>query len=190
MSDLSFNNDNRDYEVLNGEIIYMTPRPVPNHNTVIVNLSIIFGNYLRGKKCRVFSDGVDVYLDEKNNVIPDLMIACNRDIIKSNGIYGAPDLIVEVLSPSTATNDKGYKKDLYEKFCVKEYWIIDILSKSIDVYLLKDGKYVLDLVYSIYPDYILEKMADDDKQKVQTKFRTSLFDDLIIDLEDVFYDID
>jgi len=57
MSDLSFNNDNRDYEVLNGEIIYMTPRPVPNHNTVIVNLSIIFGNYLRGKKCRVFTDG-------------------------------------------------------------------------------------------------------------------------------------
>ena len=190
MDNLAYNNDNLDYEILNGEIIYMTPRPVPNHNTVIVNLSIIFGNYLRGKKCKMFSDGVDVYLDEKNNVIPDLLIACSRDIIKSNGIYGAPDLIVEVLSPSTATNDKGYKKDLYEKFRVKEYWIVDILSKSIDVYLLKDEKYTLDFVYSIYPDYILEKMTDDDKKRVQTKFKTSLFDDLIIDLEDVFYDID
>lgn len=190
MSNFAFNNDNIDYEILNGEIIYMTPRLVPNHNTIIVNLSTIFNNYLKGKKCRIFADGVDVYLDEKNNVIPDLMITCNRDIIKSNGIYGAPDLIVEVLSPSTATNDKGYKKDLYERYSVKEYWIVDIPSKSIDVYLLKDKKYTLDSVYSIYPDYILEKMTDDNKEKVITKFKTSLFDDLIIDLEDVFYDID
>jgi len=189
MNNLAFDNDNVDYEILDGEIIYMTPRPVPNHNTVIVNLSTIFNNYLRGKTCKVFADGVDVYLDEKNNVIPDLMIICNRDIIKSNGIFGAPDLIVEVLSPSTANIDKGYKKDLYEKFCVKEYWIIDILNKSIDVNLLKCGKYFLDFVYSIYPNYILEKMKDDEKQKIVTKFKSSLFDDLIIDLEDVFYDI-
>ncbi len=95
MNNLAFSKDNMDYEILNGEIVYMTPRPVPNHNTVIVNLSIIVGNYLKGKKCKVFADGVDVYLDEENNVIPDLMITCNRDIIKSNGVYGAPDLIVE-----------------------------------------------------------------------------------------------
>lgn len=167
----------------------MTPRSVPNHNTVIVNLSIVFGNYLKGKKCKVFANGIDVYLDEENNVIPDLMITCNRDIIKSNGVYGAPDLIVEILSPSTATNDKGYKKSLYEKFGVIEYWIIDIPSKSIDVYLLKDGKYILDYVYSIYPDYILEKMNEDEKQKIKINFKTSLFDDLVIELEDVFYDI-
>lgn len=103
------------------------------------------------------------------------------------------------MSPSTATNDKGYKKDLYEKFCVREYWIVDILSKSIDVYLLNDGKYSLDSVYSIYPDYILEKMTDDEKQKVITiitKFKTSLFNDLMyflmydtvsVKLEDVFF---
>lgn len=71
------------------------------------------------------------------------MIACNRDIIKNNGVYGAPNLIVEVLPPSTATNDKGYKKDLYGKFCVGEYWIVDILSRSINVYLLKDETYTI-----------------------------------------------
>lgn len=190
MSNLAFNNENIDYELLDGEIVYMTPRPVPNHNTVIVNLSTTFNNYLKGKKCKVFSDGVDVYLDEKNNIIPDLMIICNRDIIKSNGVYGAPDFIVEVLSPGTATKDKGYKKDLYEKFGVKEYWIVDIPSKSIDVYLLKNDKYVLDYVYLIYPDYILEKMTDDEKLKVITKFKMSLFDDLIIDLDDVFCDVE
>jgi len=190
MNNLAFSNENIDYEVLNGEIVYMTPRPVPNHNTIIINLSTIFSNYLKGKKCKIFTYGVDVYLDEKNNVIPDLMITCNRDIIKSNGVYGTPDLIVEVLSPSTATNDKGYKKDLYERFGVREYWIIDIPNKSIDVYLLKDKKFVLNYVYSIYPDYVLEKMHDGEKQKVVTIFKTSLFDDLYIDLEDVFYDID
>lgn len=190
MSNFAFDNENIDYELLDGKIVYMTPRPVPNHNTIVINLSIIFGNYLKGKNCKVFSDSVDVYLDEKNNVIPDLMITCNRDIIKSTGIYGTPDFIVEVLSPGTAIKDKGYKKDLYEKFGVKEYWIVDIPNKSIDVYLLKNNRYVLDYVYLIYPDYILEKMTGDEKSKVLTKFKMSLFDDLIIDLNDVFYDIE
>ncbi len=189
MNNLALSNEDIDYEILDGEIVYMTPRPVPNHNTVIVNLSTIFNYYLKGKKCKLFADGVDVFLDEKNNVIPDLMITCNREIIKSNGVYGAPDLIVEVLSPNTAAKDKGYKKDLYEKSRVKEYWIVDIPNKSIDVFLLKNNKYILDNVYSIFPDYILEKMTDEKKQQVKTEFKTSLFDDLIIDLEDVFYDI-
>lgn len=189
MDNLAYSDEKVYYEILGGEIVYMTPRPVPQHNTVIINLSIIFGNYLKGKRCKVFSDGVDVFLDERNNVIPDLLITCNRNIIKDNGIYGAPDFIVEVLSPSTANNDKGYKKDLYEKFVVKEYWIIDIPSKSIDVYLLKDGKFILDYVYSVYPDFILEKMSEEEKLKVITTFKTCIFDDLVIDLEDIFYDI-
>lgn len=102
------------YEIIDGKIIMMSPRPVVNHNTIIVNLSIIFGNYLDGKKCINLSDGVDMHLDENNTVIPDSMIICNRDIIKRDGIYGAPDLIVEVLSLSTARRDRSVKKNLYE----------------------------------------------------------------------------
>lgn len=78
----------------------MSPRPAVNHNRVITNISRIFSTYLRTKRCESFSDGIGVHLAEKNIMIPD--VVCNRDIIKSNGIYGAPDLVVEVLSPSTA----------------------------------------------------------------------------------------
>ena len=79
----------------------------------------------------------DVHLSENDCVIPDVMIVCNSDIIKDNAIYGAPDLIVEVLSPGTEKRDRGYKKDLYERCGVREYWIVDPVSLTVEVYLLK-----------------------------------------------------
>lgn len=188
MDNLAFNDD-IDFEVIDGKTYYMTPRPVPNHNTVIVNLTAIFRNYLKGKNCIVFSDGVDLHLDEKNKVIPDLMVICNRDFIKSNGVYGAPNLIIEVLSPTTAIRDKGHKKNLYERNGVKEYWLVDISNKSIEVYILKEEKYVLEYIYAIYPDYIIEKMTEDEKQKIITQYKTSIFPDLTISLDDVFYNV-
>lgn len=139
-------------EKLNGQIILMSPRPSVNHNRVAGNIYHIFRNYLEGKTCKAFTDGVDVFLTEKDNVIPDAMIVCNKDIIKPDGIHGAPDLVAEVLSPSTAKNDRGYKKDLYGAAGVKEYWIIDPAMQSIEAYLLSDGRYVLDGFYGIFPD--------------------------------------
>lgn len=176
-------------ELLDGKITFMSPRPSVNHHDVMINITNIFKNYLKGKQCKAYGDGVDIYLTEKDRVIPDVMIVCNRDIIKTNGIYGAPNLIVEVLSPSTAKNDKGYKKNLYEKCGVSEYWIIEPTTKSIEVYLLKDGIYQLDNLYNIYPDYMLEKMTDEEKAQIPTEFKTSLYDDMIIRLDDVFEDM-
>ncbi len=118
-------------EMINRKTMMLSLRPVVNHNKIIVNLSILFGVYLKGKKCTNLSDGVDVHLEEKNRVLPDSMIICNQDIIKRDGVYGAPDLVIEVLSPSTAHRDKGDKKALYEKHGVKEYWIISPDEKSI-----------------------------------------------------------
>ena len=185
MSNLAYKEEER-FEILDGKIVNMSPRPAVNHNIIVVNISTIFKVFLKGKFCTAFSDGVDVHLSEKDTVIPDVMIVCNKDIIKKDGIYGAPDLIVEVLSPSTAKNDKGYKKNLYEKCGVKEYWIVEAETQSIDVYLLKDNKYVLDDVYSIFPDYLIEKMADEEKSKIVKEFKTSLFPELTILLDDVF----
>lgn len=136
----------------------MSPRPAVNHNRAITNISRIFSTYLRGKRCESFSDGIGVHLDEKNIVIPD--VVCNRDIIKGNGIYGAPDLVVEVLSPSTAKlRDRKGKEALYEKYGVKKYWIIDSLSKLIEVDLPIDGKFDLDAVYTVYPEWQWAKMT-------------------------------
>ena len=173
-------------ELLDGKIVVMSPRPAVNHNIVILNIARIFGNFLTGKPCIVFSDGVDVYLTENDRVIPDVMIVCSRDIIRKSGIYGAPDLIVEVLSPSTAKKDKGYKKKLYERCGVKEYWIVDTDSRSIEVYLLKNGAFDLDEIYSIFPDYLIEKMTEEEKNNIIYEFKTSLYHDMTIRLEEVF----
>lgn len=173
-------------EKLGGRIVYMSPSPMVNHHEVSTTLHFIFKQYLKGKKCRAFGDGVDVFLTPDDRVIPDMMIVCNPDIIKSTGIYGTPDFIVEVLSPSTAKNDRGYKKDLYERCGVKEYWIIDPVSKSIEIYLLKDGKYYVDNVYGVYDDEVFELMTEKEKSEYVTEFKTSLYDDLTINIYEVF----
>ncbi|MDR1532649.1 MAG: Uma2 family endonuclease [Clostridiales bacterium] len=181
-------------EVLNGHVIAMSPRPLVNHNIVAGNIARLFGNYLRGKPCRAFWE-LDVYLTERDRVIPDVMIVCNRDIIKKNGIYGAPDLIVEVLSPSTATKDRGYKKNLYEKCGVKEYWLVDTDSRSIEVQVLKatgpgpGGRFELDKIYSLFPDYMLETMTKEEKADIIHEIKITLFDDMTIKLEEAFEEI-
>ena len=175
-------------ELINGKVVAMSPRPSVNHHQVSLNIANIFSRYLRGKTCRPFGDGVDLYLTEKDRFIPDGMIVCDPHKIKRNGIYGAPDVVIEVLSPGTARYDRGHKKDVYEAAGVREYWIIEPDSKSIEVYLLQNEKFALDNVYSVYPDYLQEKMTEEEKEAIPTAFHCSLYDDLLISLEDVFSD--
>ena len=181
----------RRYEVLDGKIYAMASASV-KHNRVIFNIARIFGNFLKGKRCQAFVDGVDVKFDDDNTVIPDVMIVCDRDIIKEDGIYGAPDLIVEVLSPSTAKRDIGRKKELYAERGVKEYWLVSTAERSIQVYLLKSGAYVLDNVYQIYKDWYVAKMNEEEKAEIMMEFATSLegFEDMIIKVEDVFENVE
>ena len=182
--------ERRKYEMLDGKIYYMA-RATTNHNRIIGNVFSMFRTYLKGKKCQAFSDGVDVKFSEKDITVPDVMIVCNKDIIKKNCIEGAPDLIVEVLSPSTAKNDIGYKKNLYEKHGVKEYWIISQAEQSIQVYLLKDGVYIFDNIYQIYEeDYVLKSVEKEEKNEIITEFKTSLYDDLLINVEEVFENVE
>lgn len=173
-------------ELLNGEIVMMVS-PSVNHNQVASNIYYALRTYLKGKTCRPFNDGVDVYLTENDRVIPDAMIVCNKNIIKLDGIHGAPDLIVEVLSPSTAKNDKGYKKDLYETAGVKEYWIVDPVSHSIEVYLLSDGKFVIDEIYALYPAEA--RVTDKDREEAKKEISVSLYNDFCISLEEIFKDL-
>lgn len=175
-------------EIIGGKVIAISPRPSVNHHRVSLNIANIFSRFLKGKTYQVFGDGVDLFLSDQNRFIPDGMIVCDPGKVKRDGVYGTPDLVIEVLSPSTARYDRGPKKDAYEAAGVREYWIIEPEVKSFEVYLLKDGKLVLDDVYSVYPDYLLEKMSDEEKAAVPTAFRCSLYDGLTINLEDVFAD--
>ena len=173
-------------ELLNGKI-FMMASPSVNHSTVASNIYYAFRTYLKGKTCRAFNDGVDVYLTEDDRVIPDAMIVCNKNMIALDGIHGAPDLIVEVLSPSTAKNDRGYKKDLYEQSGVKEYWIVYPASLTIEAYLLEDGKYSLKDFCGLFPDNL--GLTEKEKSESKKEIPVSLYDDFCIPLEEIFQNL-
>lgn len=175
-------------ELIGGKIVMMSPAAT-NHNRIAANILIFFGHYLKGKKCIPFGDGEKVFLTPTDHYVPDFMIVCDRDKIKPDGVHGAPDLVVEILSPSTGVNDRGRKKRVYEECGVPEYWIISPEARSIDVYLLSDGRYELDGSYSLYPDYLLSHMTDEEKASVVTEFTCHLYNDLTIQLEDIFSDL-
>ena len=174
-------------EELLGGRIYMMSSPTVNHSQIASNIYYAFRSYLKGKTCRPFNDGVDVYLTENDRVIPDAMIVCNKNIIRLDGIHGAPDLVVEVLSPGTAKNDRGYKKNLYETAGVKEYWIVDPISHSIEVYILANGKFVLDEVYALYPAGA--GVTDEEREETKKEIQVSLYNDFCISLEEIFKDL-
>ena len=173
-------------ELLGGRIDMMSS-PTVNHSQIASNIYYAFRSYLKGKTCRPFNDGVDVYLTENDRVIPDAMIVCNKNIIRLDGIHGAPDLVVEVLSPGTAKNDRGYKKNLYETAGVKEYWIVDPISHSIEVYILANGKFVLDEVYALYPAGA--GVTDEEREETKKEIQVSLYNDFCISLEEIFKDL-
>ena len=151
------------------------------------NIFGIFRDYLKGKKCTPIQNGFDLYLDDENQFVPNFMVVCDTDKIKPDGVYGAPDLVVEVLSPSTAKNDKGYKKDTDAKHGGKEYWIVNPADKSVDVYILEGASYVLHDVYTVHPDTEFAATTEQERAAVVTQFRCNLFNDLEISLEDIFY---
>ncbi|MDR1961830.1 MAG: Uma2 family endonuclease [Gracilibacteraceae bacterium] len=186
MDNLAFDRYKERFEILNGEIYAMSPRPSVKHNMIAANIFTAFANYFKGKSCIAFSDGVDVKITENDTVIPDVMIVCNRSIIKPDAIYGSPDLVVEVLSPGTAKRDRGYKKDLYGAHGVKEYWIVDSESKIVEVYVNEDKEMRLDNVYEVYPDYMIEKMSEDERANIMDKIGISMQPDFELPLSDIF----
>lgn len=130
-------------ELIDGKPVMMSPRRTVIHNRVAFNIAVLFDRYLKGKKCTHFSDGVDLYLDDDNRFVPDMMVVCDPDKIGPDGIHGAPDLVVEVLSPGTARNDKIRKKDVYARCGVWEYWLASPNEKSVEVYLTDGTEFIL-----------------------------------------------
>jgi Uma2 family endonuclease len=135
------------YELINGEIV---KRASPNspHQSASVNLTLLFGLFIKKKKLgRFFHAPFDVYLDEYSaGIQPDLLFVSNeRNFIihPSNGIVGTPDLVVEIVSKGSVKNDRVTKKEVYQRFAVKEYWIVDVRSKTVEVYVMENDQYKL-----------------------------------------------
>ena len=184
---LAYQEERRE-ELIGGKVVMMSPASA-GHTYVADNILMIFKQYLKGKRCIPFGDGLLVHLTDEDKFVPDMMVVCDRDKIKRTYIDGAPDLIVEVLSPGTAKNDKGYKKRVYESSGVPEYWLVNPADKSIEVYLLENGRYTVDNVYTLYPAEELEEMTDEERAAIVTEFKCHLYDDLIIRLDDIFGDL-
>ena len=177
------------YELIGGEK-FMAPSASAYHSNSINELAATITIYVRQHKCgKVFTDSLDLHLPDGNIFRPDLIVITkeNAGLVNWNrGIYGVPDMVVEILSRSTRKIDLTVKKDSYEKNGVKEYWIVDPLMKAVDVYLLRDGKYFLDESYVLFDDEEFEQLTDEEKAAVKTEIKLSIFPDCVVKLADIF----
>ena len=137
--------DENRYELIDGEL-YMAPAPTWEHQESIANLVSTLRDFVRANGLgRVVPSPVDVYLSNEDVFQPDIVfVSVERlDIIHSSGVHGAPDLVVEMLSPSTERRDLTIKRERYEMFGVREYWLADTIGKTITVLRLRDGVFEL-----------------------------------------------
>lgn len=185
MRALANNFDEMCPEIIAGEVVMMAP-PAIRHVQVAGNIYRIFSNFLRHRRCRAFPDGMALYFEDGDMFIPDGMIVCDKSKIRADGVHGAPDLVVEVLSPSSVNRDRGVKKAAYERIGVREYWIVNPLSKEIEVYRQKESSLVLDHVYVIFPDWEWERLSAEERAAARLTVKVSLYDDLVIDIREVF----
>ena len=158
-------------ELIDGQIYYMSA-PSRIHQEILMFLSKIIANYIDSKKgpCKVYPAPFAVKLFEDDNrtvVEPDISVICDPNKLTDRGCTGAPDWIVEIISPTTASHDHIRKLNLYADAGVKEYWIVDPLSKKIFVYHLEQEDFKAD------------------SYTFQDKIKVNIYDDLWIDLTEL-----
>lgn len=138
------------WELINGKAYSMSPTPTSLHQFIIGELHFALRTFFQNRSCFVFVAPFDVFFSESEEyespdhiTQPDLSVVCSKDQISKNGCKGAPTLIIEVLSPSTALKDFNEKFNLYQKYGVQEYWIIDPGNRTAHVYSMQDGSYLV-----------------------------------------------
>jgi Uma2 family endonuclease len=137
--------DDQRYEIIDGDLL-MAPAPDTWHQSWIGELySILRAHVTKHNLGKVLMSPVDVVLDIENTVQPDIVFigTPNINIIQRPAIFGTPDLVVEIVSPSSVRRDRYDKKALYARFGVKEYWIGDPANKALEILMLKEGRYEL-----------------------------------------------
>jgi Uma2 family endonuclease len=138
--------DEKRYELIDG-VPYLMGAPNRRHQGISIKLSRLFANFLKGKPCKVYHAPFDVRLNadtlDDTVVQPDLLIVCDHSILNDAGCAGAPDMVVEILSPSTSRYDRITKFNTYLKHGIREYWIIDPETKTLAAHILKDGNYII-----------------------------------------------
>jgi Uma2 family endonuclease len=130
------------WEILGGSAYDMTPAPTVKHQKIVWKICrIIDRNDEKIGNCTAFSAPTDVVLDEYNIIQPDIFVVCDKNKITEENVRGAPDLIIEVVSPSTEVKDRREKKNLYERFGVREYILVFPEREYAERYYFNEGKY-------------------------------------------------
>ena len=146
---------NEHIELIAGVPVKMAP-PSPTHQFISMALSAQLHNFLEGKKCRVVTAPFAVRLFEKDGdspetvdtvVEPDISVICDRSRLDNHGYRGAPEMVIEILSPSTRRHDRMVKLNLYQKAGVKEYWVVSPEEGTVQVHLLTGGRLSLHELY-------------------------------------------
>ena len=147
-------------EIIDGKLI-INEAPSLKHQMLVQNVGKVIDRFIDGNKgsCRMFNVGVNVYPDEDNYsaLIPDIVVICDPDRIKDDGIYGSPDWIIEITSPSTRHRDYNEKMHKYMGSGVREYWIVDLEKEKVTTYI--EGEPMMAYIYSFdddIPVYIYE----------------------------------
>ena len=139
--------ENERIEIIDGEAVMMAP-PSRIHQKISVSITSQLYNFLEGKKCEVYPAPFGVRLFEKDGDIPDdvdtmvepdISVVCDKNKLDKNGCKGAPDLVIEILSPSTVRHDRFVKLGLYQRAGVREYWIVEPETQTVQVYTLENG---------------------------------------------------
>jgi Uma2 family endonuclease len=166
---------NERVELIKGWVYKMTPAPRRIHQEIESNLQGFIWNKIKNKDCKVYSSPFDVRLvknkgisdNEIETVVqPDICVVCDLDKLDDKGCVGAPDLIIEILSPSTIKKDYTEKFNLYEENGVKEYWIANPEGRSLQVFHLENGIYEELETFEEKEDIIASKLFPDLKIKM------------------------
>lgn len=135
-------------ELIKGERVCLDV-PTTSHQLVLAELIRQLTNFLEGKPCRAIPAPFEVCLFEKNTVVqPDITVICDKSKLNERGCKGAPEMVVEIISPGSLRHDRLVKFNLYQRAGVRELWLVDLASSSIEVFLLKDGLLLLHDVYT------------------------------------------
>jgi Uma2 family endonuclease len=171
-------------EIIDGAVYAMSP-PATYHQMISMSLATKIANFLEGKSCKVFAAPFGVRLSPKEDrsddivVEPDIAVICDVSKLDERGCNGAPDLIIEILSPATAQKDRFFKFNKYLEAEVREYWIVDPETKMIQIHLLDHGRYITSVYGICDPD-------DENQKYVSDLAPVSILPGLIIDLKQIF----
>ncbi len=169
------------WELIDGEVWDMSPAPARIHQEVAGDLFALLHSFFFNKECKVyiapfdvrFPDSDDVEDEDIDTVVqPDISVICDPARLDDRGCIGAPDLIVEILSPSTASKDLKVKRALYEQHGVREYWLIHPTDQFVMAYHLGEN--------SLYDKSLIFNRCD--------VLKSAIFDKLEIELTDIFQD--